>query len=126
MIWLIVIVAALVLIGVAFHLEWNRFLMTLSILILIPSGLVCLIFSQKEGLGTTSLISGCIAIVQVANICKILYRCRCPYCRKFFKARMLGRNLVHSTYSEKVYRREYICNECGKSWSRDYSERKNQ
>ena len=126
MIWLIVVMAALILIGVAIRLEWNRFLMTLSILLLIPSSLVCLIFSQKEGLGTTSLISGCIAIVQVVNICKILYQCRCPYCRKFFKARLLGRNLTHSSYREKIYRREYICNECGKSWSRDYSERKNQ
>ena len=135
-VWIITFFAVLALLTVAIKKEWNGFLLFCNIVLFLPAFcLTMLLLFQRATEGTIThpilfFISILVSLVSFIGIFKVLFRSRCPQCKKFFSARKTGEEQIQAgdiyyknenntevAYQKNLYRRDYICKHCSHEWS---------
>ena len=139
-VWFLLIVGIifLIILGVAIRNEWNGFLLVCNIALFIPSFIITMAQLMGDGEANPFILflAGIIALSTFLGIFHVLFRSRCPQCRKFFAAKKINEELlqqgdiyyktVNSTngnrttkaYQKNLYRCDYVCKNCGHEWSR--------
>ena len=129
----------MILLYVAIKKEWNCFLLFCIIVLFLPAlGSTILHLLQLSNKGETNpiilYISAFVTLATFIGIFKILFRSRCPECKKFFSAKKIGEEQIQTgsiyykesnntnvAFQKNLYRRDYVCKRCGHEWSRNIS-----
>ena len=135
--WLITVILLIILLYIAIKKEWNGFLLICNLLIFLPSFVFTLVLllpllNQKDP-HVAAIFTGMTALLSFIGIIKVLFRSRCPQCKKFFSAKKNSDELIqygnvyykkdnsnnNVAYQKNVYKRTYICKHCSNEWTRN-------
>ena len=131
---IIAILLFLILMGAAVVKDWFLILFvcsSVSFLVFTVIALICAFSGNELG-----YIFGILALISLINMLKALFGGRCPQCKKFFKSRRTGKNLIQqgdvfyqgngkdrTAYQKNLYQLDYACCACQHEWSKTKAEK---
>lgn len=130
--WIVAIIVFLISLYVAVKKEWNGFLFFICLIGFLPSLFFTWVLWRSKA--DLMLLAGLIALFFFVGMVRVLFRSRCPQCKKFFTSRKVGEELIQhgsvyykgekgsrQAYQKNLYCCSYVCKSCDHEWTRNAS-----